>query len=116
MTTSLKIVELKQQLKPPSVSRAILLETSYVLTPSSSPQDARPRPHPHPPTLCFGFVLFSYIWRAVPRTVAYGYTPWGCGGSHKFVHPDFLARLQILDTAKTRRRCHMLLTIAGRRE
>ena len=45
---------------------------------------------------------------------------WDCGGgSHKFVHPDFVARLNLKTlgpTIKTRQRGRMILTTASRRE
>ena len=45
------------------------------------------------------------------------YTLWDCGGSHKFVHPDLIAKLRAAGlTVKTRSRGSMDLTTAGRRE
>ena len=45
------------------------------------------------------------------------YTLWDCGGSYKFVHPDFVSRLQASGTAiKTRSQGYMSLTTAGRCE
>ena len=52
-----------------------------------------------------------------PPTPPTAYTPWNCGGSHKFVHLNFISRLQAPGAiVKTRNRGHMDLTTAGRRE
>ena len=51
------------------------------------------------------------------RTALTAYTLWDCGGSHKFVHPDLVAKLRAAGgIIKTRNRGSMDLTTAGRRD
>ena len=51
-----------------------------------------------------------------PTTLPIAQTLWGCGGSHKFVHPDLLSRLRKSGhRIKSRSRRHMNLTTAAAR-
>ena len=67
--------------------------------------------------LRFNLPIISPSRLPVHHTTFTAYTLWDCGGSHKFVHPDLIAKLRAAGgIIKTRNRGSMELTTAGRRE